>query len=210
MSKTFWDRVAGLYDLVEWSTRKVNAAAAKRVAELVSAGAKVLDCAAGTGEFSLAAAKNAASVLCTDQSEAMLARARKKAVRKGLTNIGFARRDITALPDPDGSFDAVIAANVLHLLPEPEIAVRELWRVAAPGGRLILPTYLQGTAGAAYGSMIKIYQGVGFHYEHAFTPESYREFLEGLGLGPVSVEVIPGGVPEGIGVLAKRDNSKCC
>ena len=204
MSKTFWDRVAGLYDLMEWSNRKVNAAAAKRVAELVPAGGRVLDCAAGTGEFSLAAAKNAASVLCTDQSEAMLARARKKAARKGLTNISFARRDITALPDLDGSFDAVIAANVLHLLPEPEIAVRELWRVAAPGGRLILPTYLQGTAGAAYGSMIKIYQGVGFHYEHAFTPESYREFLEGLGLGPVSVEVIPGRLPEGIAVLEKK------
>lgn len=204
MSRTFWDRVAGLYDLFEWSNRKVNAAARARVGELVPAGARVLDCAAGTGEFSLAAAKRAGSVLCTDQSEAMLARARKKAARRGLSNLQFARRDITALSDPDGSFDAVIAANVLHLLPQPEVAVRELWRVAAPGGRLILPTYLQGKAGAAYGSMIKIYQGVGFHYEHAFTPETYREFLERLKLAPVALEVIPGGVPEGIGILEKR------
>lgn len=204
MSKTFWDRIAWLYDLSHWSNRKANAAAAKRVAELTPAGARVLDCAAGTGEFSLAAAKNAASVLCTDQSAAMLARARKKAAKRGLDNIGFALRDITALPDPDGSFEAVIAANVLHLLPQPAAAVRELWRVAAPGGRLILPTYLQGKTGAAYGSMIKIYQGVGFHYEHAFTPESYREFLERLELAPVAVEVIPGSLPEGIGVLEKR------
>ncbi len=204
MSRTFWDRVAGLYDLFEWSNRKVNAAARARVGELVPAGARVLDCAAGTGEFSLAAAKRAGSVLCTDQSEAMLARARKKAAMRGLSNLQFARRDITALSDPDGSFDAVIAANVLHLLPQPEVAVRELWRVAAPGGRLILPTYLQGKAGAAYGSMIKIYQGVGFHYEHAFTPETYREFLERLKLAPVALEVIPGGVPEGIGILEKR------
>ncbi len=204
MSRTFWDRAAGLYDLFEWSNRKVNAAARARVGELVPAGARVLDCAAGTGEFSLAVAKRAGSVLCTDQSEAMLARARKKAARRGLSNLQFAHRDITALSDPDGSFDAVIAANVLHLLPQPEIAVQELWRVAAPGGRLILPTYLQGKAGAAYGSMIKIYQGVGFHYEHAFTPETYREFLERLKLAPVALEVIPGGVPEGIGILEKR------
>ena len=203
MSRTFWDRVAGLYDLFEWSNRKVNAAARARVGELVPAGARVLDCAAGTGEFSLAVAKRAGSVLCTDQSEAMLARARKKAARRGLSNLQFAHRDITALSDPDGSFDAVIAANVLHLLPQPETAVRELWRVTAPGGRLILPTYLQGKAGAAYGSMIKIYQGVGFHYEHAFTPETYREFLERLKLAPVALEVIPGGVPEGIAVLEK-------
>ena len=144
MSRTFWDRVAGLYDLFEWSNRQVNAAARTRVGELVPAGARVLDCAAGTGEFSLAASKRAGSVLCTDQSEAMLARARKKAARRGLSNLQFAHRDITALSDPDGSFDAVIAANVLHLLPQPEVAVRELWRVVAPGGRLILPTYLQG------------------------------------------------------------------
>ena len=203
MSRTFWDRAAGLYDLFEWSNRKVNAAARTRVGELVPAGACVLDCAAGTGEFSLAAARRAKSVLCTDQSEAMLARAGKKARTQGHSNVCFAVRDVTALPDPDGSFDAVIAANVLHLLPQPETAVRELWRVTAPGGRLILPTYLQGKAGAAYGSMIKIYQGVGFHYEHAFTPETYREFLESVKLAPVTLEVIPGGVPEGIGILEK-------
>ena len=204
MSRTFWDRAAGLYDLFEWSNRNVNDAARTRAGELIPAGARVLDCAAGTGEFSLAAAKRAGSVLCTDQSEAMLARARKKVRKRGLSNVSFARRDITALPDPDGSFDAVIAANVLHLLPDPEPAVRELWRVVAPGGRLILPTYLQGKAGTAYGAMIKIYQGVGFHYEHAFTSETYREFLERLKLAPVALEVIPGGVPEGIGILEKR------
>ncbi|WP_160666748.1 methyltransferase domain-containing protein [Colidextribacter sp. OB.20] len=200
---TFWDRVAWLYDLVERSNRAVNAAAAARAAGLVPKGARVLDCAAGTGEFSLAAAERAETVLCTDQSLPMLDRARKKAKKRGLTNITFARRDITALPDPDGSFDAVIAANVLHLLPQPEKAVEELWRVAAPGGRLILPTYLQGRVGTAYGTMIKIYQGVGFHYEHAFTPETYRMLLEGLGLAPVVLEVIPGRVPEGIALLEK-------
>lgn len=200
---TFWDRWAWFYDLAERSNRTVNSAAAARVAELVPVGARVLDCAAGTGEFSLAAAKRAASVLCTDQSRPMLDRARKKAAKRELTNIRFAQRDVTALSDPDGSFDAVIAANVLHLLPEPETAVRELWRVTAPGGRLILPTYLQGKAGTAYGAMIKIYQGVGFHYEHAFTPETYRMLLERLNLAPVALEVISGGVPEGIALLEK-------
>ncbi len=200
---TFWDRVSGLYDLAEWTNRKVNAAAAARVVELVPNRAKVLDCAAGTGLFSLAAAQRADAVLCTDLSEAMLKQARKKAKKRGLTNIGFASRDLTALPDPDGSFDAVIAANVLHLLPEPETAVRELWRVTAPGGRLILPTYLQGKVGTTYGTLIKIYQGVGFHYEHAFTAETYRMFLAGLELGPVTVEGVSGHVPEGIAVLEK-------
>ena len=200
---SFWDRAAWLYDLVERSNQAVNQAAAARTAELVPVGARVLDCAAGTGEFSLAAATRAGTVLCTDLSLPMLERARKKAQKRGLTNISFARRDITALSDLDSSFDAVIAANVLHLLPEPEKAVRELWRVTSPGGQLILPTYLQGKVGVAYGTMIKIYQGVGFHYEHAFTPETYRMLLEGLELAPTILEVIPGRVPEGIALLTK-------
>ena len=203
MSKSFWDKIAGLYDLAEFTNARVNAAARKRVGELVPAGASVLDCAAGTGEFSLAAARRAGSVLCTDQSLPMLEKARKKAEKRGLANITFAQRDITALPDPDGAFDVVIAGNVLHLLNDPEPAVRELWRVTAPVGRLILPTYLQGKVGAAYGTMIKIYQGVGFHYEHAFTPETYREFLERLALAPVELEVVDGHVAEGIAVLEK-------
>lgn len=200
---TFWDRVAWLYDLVERSNRAVNAAAAARVAGLVPKGARVLDCAAGTGEFTLAAAERAETVLCTDLSLPMLDRARKKAKKRGLTNISFAQRDITALPDRDGTFEVVIAANVLHLLQKPENAVRELWRVTAPGGRLILPTYLLGQVGTAYGTMIKIFQGVGFHYEHAFTSETYQMLLESLNLAPVLVEVIPGRVPEGIAVLEK-------
>lgn len=203
----FWDRWARLYDLTQWTNRRANAAAAARTAERIPAGARVLDCAAGTGLFSLAAAERAGFVLCTDLSEAMLERAKRKARRKGLSNLRFARRDVTALPDPDGGFDAVIAANVLHLLPSPELAVRELWRVTAPGGRLILPTYLQGKTGAACGTMIRIYQGVGFHYEHAFTPETYRTFLERLDLGRAAVEVIPGRLPVGLAVLQKPEPS---
>lgn len=199
----FWDRVASLYDWVELTNRRVNSAAVVQVARLVPEGARVLDCAAGTGLFALAAARRADSVLCTDLSKAMLSRAEKKARKQGLSNICFAVRDLTALPEGNGSFDVVIAANVLHLLPEPETAVRELWRVTAPGGRLILPTYLQGKAEAAYGTMIKIYQGAGFHYEHAFTPGTYRTFLENLCLAPVELEVIPGHVPEGIALLEK-------
>lgn len=203
--RSFWDRIAGLYDLAELTNRRVNRAAAARVAELVPCGAAVLDCAAGTGEFSLAAAVRAGRVLATDLSQPMLERAAAKARRMGADHIEFAVRDITALPEADGSFDVVIAANVLHLLPQPERAVRELWRVTRVGGRLILPTYLQGKTGAAAGTVIKIYQGIGFHYEHAFTPETYRAFLERLGLGRVTLEVIEGRVPEGIAVLERSE-----
>ena len=200
---TFWDRWARAYDWTQRTNRRVNAAAAARAAALVPPGARVLDCAAGPGRVSLAVAGRAGQVLCTDLSRPMLDQARKKAARRGLANIVFARRDLLALPEADGAFDVVIAANVLHLLEAPEGAVRELWRVTAPGGSLLLPTYLQGRAGAAYGTVIKIYHGMGFHCEHAFTPESCRAFLEGLRLAPVELEIIPGPLPLGLAALRK-------
>lgn len=45
---------------------------------------------------------------------------------------------------PTGSFEVVIAANVLHLLPEPDKALDEAARVLAPGGLLIVPTFTHG------------------------------------------------------------------
>ena len=57
----FWDKIAGVYDLAESINGDVYHEMCAQTERLVPAGAKVLDCAAGTGELSLAAAKNAAS-----------------------------------------------------------------------------------------------------------------------------------------------------
>ena len=75
---TFWDRWARAYDWTQRTNRRVNAAAAARAAALVPPGARVLDCAAGTGLFSLAVSGRAGQVLCTDLSRPMLDQARKR------------------------------------------------------------------------------------------------------------------------------------
>lgn len=45
--------------------------------------------------------------------------------------------DIEALPFPDNSFATVISTEVLEHLPNPEVALAELWRVLRPGGKLL-------------------------------------------------------------------------
>ncbi len=117
----FWDRVSGVYDLIRLTNRRANLAMEQETALWVPPGSRVLDCAAGTVALSLAAAKRAGYVLCTDLSAAMLARAKSKTKRAGMANMGFARREIFA-PPSEKPFDAVIAGNVLHLLEEPERA----------------------------------------------------------------------------------------
>lgn len=203
MNRTFWDRIAGLYDLAESANRRAVRGMAEAAARRVPVGSHMLECAAGTGEISLAAAPFAGRVLCTDLSLPMLERARRKAAQQGLSNIEFAQRDVFQLPDPDGSFGAVCAANVLHLLDAPEKAVAELWRVTAPGGVLLLPTFLMGEAGPVMRALVSLYRLLGFRQKHQFTRQGYRTFFEGLGLPVSELTVVPGHLPVGLAVLQK-------
>lgn len=198
----FWDRVSGLYDLVELTNRRANLSMERETALWITPGAWVLDCAAGTGALSLAAAERAGHVLCTDLSPAMLDRAKKKAERAGIMNIDFAQRDIFA-PPPEGPFDAVIAGNVLHLLDEPGRAIESLLSCARPGGRVILPTYLLGEAGPGFRAAIGAYRVLGFRFKERYTLESYRALLEGSGARALCVKRLEGRLPVGFGVLVK-------
>ena len=187
----FWDNIAAVYDIAEAVNGKVYREMTELVARLVPKGAKILDCAAGTGALSLAAARKAESVMCTDMSENMLFRARKKAKRARADNIRFEKRNILDLCDADDTYDAVIAGNVLHLLDDPHEAVRELARVVKSGGRLILPTFMCSKSNV----LLKTYRILGFSPKKDFTPESYFKTLRERGCGRIRMKVINGMIP---------------
>lgn len=52
-------------------------------------------------------------------------------------------QDATNLPYADNSFDAVMIANALHIMPEPEKALREIHRVLKDQGYLFAPNFVQ-------------------------------------------------------------------
>lgn len=194
---TFWDKTAWLYDIAESLNPKAYRGMLKGVTAVVPEGAKVLDCAAGTGELSIAAAVKAESVLCTDMSLPMLEMARKKCAEKGIKNISFGERDILHLPDGDNTYDVSIAGNVLHLLEEPEKAVRELCRVTKDGGRVIVPTFMAKNSNL----LVKLYTLLGYRAFSYYTTESYEKMLKGCGCGKVKVTKINGLIPVAFGVI---------
>jgi SAM-dependent methyltransferase len=108
-------------------------------------GATVLDVPCGGGvAFRALPAEREVRYVAIDISEKMLARARARALRRGLALIEFVLGDMRALPLEDGVADLVLSYSGLHMVDDPEGAVRELARCLKPGGRLIGTTFLAG------------------------------------------------------------------
>lgn len=191
----FWSTFAKFYDVAEAINGDVYREMLSITGAIISQDAVVLDCAAGTGALSIAAAERAKSVLCTDDSEEMLSVAKKKCKRRHLENVSFERRNIFHLEDEDNTYDVVMAGNVLHLLIGPENAVRELCRVAKPGGKLLLPTFVLKDKNSLSETLLGIYKKLGFSPAHDYSPKDYVEMLKGCNAGKVKAKLIKGTVP---------------
>jgi SAM-dependent methyltransferase len=102
-------------------------------AAAVGPGMRVLDAGCGAGGASVLAARRGAQVNGLDAAEALLAIARTR-----VPDADFRAGDLDALPYADGTFDAVIAADVLQYVADPVAALRELRRVCTPLGQIVV------------------------------------------------------------------------
>lgn len=199
----FWSTFARFYDVAEALNGEVYREMVSLTARLVPHGAAVLDCASGTGELALAAARKAERVVCTDYSGEMIKVARKKAKKRRFVNIEFERANIFHLDFADEAFDIVIAGNVLHLLDNPENAVRELCRVTKKGGRILLPTFTTRDKTAISKTLLKAYRRLGFEPNREYSPREYVEMLKKCGCGEVKSKLIKGTIPCCYAVIVK-------
>ena len=104
------------------------------------AGQKVLDVAAGNGNFTLAAARRWCDVTSTDYVESLLERGRRRAEADGLA-VTFQKADAEDLPFADGSFDAVASTFGGMFSPDQSRTASEMLRVCRSGGRIGLANW---------------------------------------------------------------------
>ena len=196
----FWDRVSGIYDLFGiLYNGKVNREMCKVVENEISTDDRVLECACGTGLITAAVAGKCAELVATDYSEGMLKQTRKRC--GSCPNVEIRTADILNLPFPDESFDAVIAANVIHLLDDPYKALSELDRVCRPGGKLIIPTYVNKDKAKGFDRTI---DKAGADFKQDFTYDSYRAFFNEAGYTKIRARLIDGRVPCAVAVISKQ------
>ena len=195
----FWDKVSGVYDLFENIYNKsVYQATGESVAKYIKNTDRVLECACGTGAISVFIAPVCKELIVSDYSVGMLKQAKKKL--KNYDNIDYRRVDITDIEAEDNSFDVVVAGNVIHLLPDPQRAMSELTRVCKDGGRLVIPTYINGDEGTNK-LAVKFLEELGASFKCQFDAESYEKFFEDMGYKNVTYEVVRGRMSCDIAVI---------
>jgi ubiquinone/menaquinone biosynthesis C-methylase UbiE len=119
----------------------------------ISAGTRVLDVAAGTGNASLPAAARGGRVTASDLTPELLEAGRQRADAEGL-ELEWTQADAERLPFPDGSFDVVMSAIGVMFAPHHQAAADELVRVCRPGGTVGLLSWTpEGMIGELFRTM---------------------------------------------------------
>ena len=99
---------------------------------------RLIDIACGPGVVTAALAPHAASMVAFDATEEMLAKARARCAKAGVSNVAFKSGDAEHLPFADGEFDGAVTRAALHHFAEPQRAFNEMFRVLRPGGTVVI------------------------------------------------------------------------
>lgn len=140
-----FDRVAPKYDLMNdlmslglhriWKKFTIDEAA-------IRPGQHVLDVASGTGDLAMAfvpKVTKTGKVILTDINKTMLSEAKARFIDKGIIgNVEFVVADAENLPFPDNHFDLVTIAFGLRNVTHKAAALRSMFRVLKPGGKLLV------------------------------------------------------------------------
>ena len=174
MTKKTWDLYAPVYERAMRSDQRVYRFMHDRI-PIVIRGMEVLEIATGPGLLAKHVASVTKTMVATDYSTGMIAEAKKGTYPP---NLFFEVADAAALPYEENSFDAVLIANALHIMSEPEKVLREIDRVLRPGGLLIAPNFVEHKGTILSRLWSGILQIAGVRFEHQWSAQEYLHFLE--------------------------------
>jgi ubiquinone/menaquinone biosynthesis C-methylase UbiE/DNA-binding transcriptional ArsR family regulator len=141
-TRSFFDAVGPEWDAL----RKVfndDALRARAVARLVDPAMTIADIGTGTGILASELAQLGLRVVAVDHSARMLDAARGKLTAEELAKVELRQGEASALPLADAEVDAALAHMVLHYLPSPGDAIREMARVVRPGGTVVIVDFVR-------------------------------------------------------------------
>ncbi len=193
-STNVWDRFAPVYSAFVTGTpgnRKAYEAIFKRIWKVVK-DKEVLEIATGPGVIAKQVAAECERMVATDYAEKMLAVARRGNVPD---NLLFERADACELPYDDESFDVVIIANALHIIPDSRKVLSEIRRVLRPEGILIAPNFVHDNSKKISNLFSKALSLAGVVFEAKWDAEGYTAFLNENGFRVKNSKQLPSTIP---------------
>ncbi|OYT72146.1 MAG: SAM-dependent methyltransferase [Chloracidobacterium sp. CP2_5A] len=163
------------YDAMDFA--EVNAAFAEAVAALGVRSGRILDVGTGTARIPMLIAERLPDVeiVAVDLSSEMLKLGARHIAAAGLeSRIELRLADAKRLPFPAASFDAVVSNSIVHHIPEPATALRELARVAKPGAALLIRDLLRPETPEAADALVA-------RYAAGESPRQQKLFRDSLG-----------------------------
>jgi SAM-dependent methyltransferase len=140
-------------------------------------GGRVLDFGPGDGWPALIIAPFAEQVVGVEGSMRRRNACEQNALRMGISNVDFMfLPPERALPFPDASFDAIVAASSVEQAPDPRTVLREFHRVLRPGGTLRM--YYESLTGYAGRGERDVWLSAGPHQQGMLV--FYQRDIEGM------------------------------
>ena len=169
---------AEAYDTMDHSA--VNAAFVERVVELGAREGHFLDLGTGPAQIPIFLAQRCLKVRITgiDLSVNMLTLGEQHVAEAGLVDrITLECVDAKALPYPDQSFDGVISNSIIHHLPDPMAAFREISRVIRPDGLILIRDLMRPDTSEAAQALVDRYAADDTSYQKKLFYDSFLAAL---------------------------------
>ena len=139
-SEKFWDQSASNYDNTEEKFEFIHSRSRENTKRYLKDTDIVLDYGCGTGTTACEISGLVKSVRAIDISTGMIEIAKGKATTGSVVNVDFEQADIFDEEFENGSFDVVLAFNMLHTVPDPESVVQRTVELLKPGALFISVT----------------------------------------------------------------------
>lgn len=139
-SEAFWDSSADNYDKTEERFESIHKKSRENARKHLHTSHTVLDYGCGTGTTSCELARGVKQISAIDISSKMIQLAQEKVTATEIKNISLRQGDIFDEDYKAGSFDVILAFNMLHTVPDPEAVLQRIRELLKPEGLIIAVT----------------------------------------------------------------------
>jgi ubiquinone/menaquinone biosynthesis C-methylase UbiE len=180
--QAFWDKVAEKYALRPIKDIPSYEKTMAHSRRYLTPGDRVVELGCGTGSTSILLADRVKEFIGTDFSNGMISIANRKLKERPVENLTFIRSDTSGEGFTKGSFDAVLAFNLLHLVEDLPATARNVQDLLRPGGVFISKSACLADGNRLIRALIWCMRKIGYApYVNIMSHEDLKRDITGAG-----------------------------